>query len=314
MQQGKIKLSHSTLNKTKTMAITKQQKNRMPASMESPIDIDSQLQLFVDRFIIDILDDVELRLQQPVRLPKPNLTPLMGDYIKVIKDGDLYRAYWRDNALTYIAKDAHGEDDRVEFYRYAESRNGHEWEYPKLGLYEIDGSSSNNVIFKNVHNFSPFLDARPGSTKYERLFTEAFIRPGLDPERWGNRANYVALNVVPTGPAEMSIYHQSGHRYVLRTDGFVSVHAGAKEGSLLTRQFKFTGRELLINYSTSASGSIQVEIQDEKNQPIPGFRLMDCASIIGVAGVTSGEDKSLLEGIGDDTQGVAGGTTLHRDG
>lgn len=49
------------------------------------------------------------------------------------------------------------------------------------------------------------------------------------PSQWGNRSNFMALNVVPAGPAEMSIYHRNGHRYVMRTDGFVLARAGANE-------------------------------------------------------------------------------------
>ncbi len=126
-----------------------------------------------------------------------------------------------------------------------------------------------------------FMTSRAGSKYYDRLFTEAFIRPGLDPEQWQNRANYAALNVVPTGPAEMSIYHRSGHRYVLRTDGFVSVRASAAEGELLTRPVIFNGKELEINYSTSAGGKIQVEIQREGGIAVPGFHLQDCPEIKG---------------------------------
>ena len=126
-----------------------------------------------------------------------------------------------------------------------------------------------------------FMATRAGAYRYDRLFTEAFLRPGLDPARWGNRSNYVALNVVPTGPAEMSIYHSSGHRYVLRTDGFVSVRAGAAQGELLTRPVTFSGSALYVNFSTSAAGGLQVELQDALGTPQPGFGLGDCATIVG---------------------------------
>ena len=121
-----------------------------------------------------------------------------------------------------------------------------------------------------------------GDSPYTRTFKEAFIRPGPDPARWGNRANYVALNVVPTGPTEMSIYHDhSGLRFVLRTDGFAAVHAPYAGGEMLTRPFTFTGSELILNLSTSAAGSIRVEIQNAQGQPHPGFGLGDCNEIIG---------------------------------
>lgn len=127
-----------------------------------------------------------------------------------------------------------------------------------------------------------FMASRAGSTSYTRLFLEAFIRPGLDPERWGNRSNYAALNVVPVSPSEMAIYHSvSGHRYVLRTDGFVSVNAGHAGGEMLTKAFTFSGKELVVNFSASAAGSVRVEIQSGAGEPLPGFRLADCKPLIG---------------------------------
>ena len=126
-----------------------------------------------------------------------------------------------------------------------------------------------------------FMASRAGSNHFDRLFKKALIRPGLDKNAWNNRANYTALNVVPTGPAELSIYHKNKHRYVLRTDGFVSVHAGYKTGELLTRPLIFKGSKLEVNYSTSIAGSLQVEIRDAAGKPVPGFRLRDCPPMIG---------------------------------
>jgi hypothetical protein len=129
-----------------------------------------------------------------------------------------------------------------------------------------------------------FMSSRAGSTAFDRLFTEAFLRPGLDPQRWTDRGNYVALNVVPTGDAELSIYHaRSGHRYTLRTDGFVSVRAGAGEGELTTKPVRFAGGELVVNLSTSAAGSLRVEMQHADGAPVAGCALADCRAIVGDA-------------------------------
>lgn len=125
------------------------------------------------------------------------------------------------------------------------------------------------------------MTSRAGSNRYDRTFTEAFIRPGLDPASWKNRANYVALNVVRTSPTEMSIYHRSGDRYTLRHDGFVSVQAGSQPGELLSKQILFDGTTLNINFSTGAAGSVQVEIQSADGDPIKGFTLTDCPPIYG---------------------------------
>lgn len=125
-----------------------------------------------------------------------------------------------------------------------------------------------------------FMTTR-GANRYDRTFREAYIRPGLDPNRWGNRSNYAALNVVPTGPTEMSIYTTPFRRFTIRTDGFSSVHAGADVGEMTTLPLKFTGKELVLNYSTSAGGNVKVEIQNADGQAVPNFALADCQGLVG---------------------------------
>lgn len=149
--------------------------------------------------------------------------------------------------------------------RYVAGRVGMEKRYPMSG--------STDILF---------MTQRAGSDAYTRQFKEAFIRPGFDPRRWENRANYVALNVVPTSDKELSIYHnRGGHRYVLRTDGFVSARAGAEEGELLTKPLTFRGERLIANYSTSAAGYLGVEIQDTAGNPLPGLSLQECERVVG---------------------------------
>jgi hypothetical protein len=126
------------------------------------------------------------------------------------------------------------------------------------------------------------MTTHAGSNTYDRPFTDAFIRPGLDADRWQSRANYLALNLIPTAPNEISLYHaRSGHRLTLRTDGFASAHATSKKGQFITPPLTFTGTQLHLNLSTSAAGSIAVEIQDTTGSPIEGFTLTDCPPIVG---------------------------------
>lgn len=429
-------------------------------TMDTPIQIDDRLELFVDRLLVETMTGVEFKLHSPQKLSLPKNPLPEAHFATVIKDGDMYRAYYRDTDPSYTGRRYSGHPGEITCT--AESRDGHEWTFPNLGLFDVNGTRENNVILAGMppcsHNFAPFLDTRPGvdeserfkalaghpgynrrveaeglhafasadgirwrklsdapvipydkswshafdsqnvafwseaeqvyvayfrtwtrysgqpgeaperresgqglrsisrvtspdfrnwstpvamqpnlpgehlytnqthpyfraphiyvalpsryvagrvggeakdamqgstdilfmtsragATRYDRLFTEAFIRPGLDPERWASRANYVALNVVPTGPTEMSIYHRSGHRYVLRTDGFISLHAGAAPGEVVTQPLSFSGAELVMNYSTSAAGSLRVEIQDAAGKPIPGFALADSPANVGDA-------------------------------
>jgi hypothetical protein len=133
-----------------------------------------------------------------------------------------------------------------------------------------------------------FMTSR-GGDHYDRTFREAFFRPGLDLKNWVSRSVLSARGVVPTGPGEMSVYYgqhdgqKTAHllRCTLRTDGFVSVNAPYSGGEMLTKPLVFAGNELELNYSTSAAGSIRIEIQDAAGKPISGFTLGECPEIIG---------------------------------
>ena len=54
-------------------------------------------------------------------------------------------------------------------------------------------------------------------------------------------------------------------------------------GEFVTRPLRFDGDALLLNLSTSAAGSIRVEIQDAAGTPVPGFGLNESVDAIGDA-------------------------------
>jgi hypothetical protein len=90
-------------------------------------------------------------------------------------------------------------------------------------------------------------------------------------------------------------------RLTVRRHGFASVHAGAAGGEFTTRPVTFTGKNLILNYATSAAGAIQVEVQDEQGKPIEGRALSDMAALFGdeldaVVSWKSGSDLSSLVG------------------
>ena len=139
------------------------------------------------------------------------------------------------------------------------------------------------------------MTSRDGNTFHR--WGEAFLRPGLRlKDNWAYGDNYIAWQVVETksgmahAPNELSIYATESYwtgnssllrRYTLRIDGFVSITAPLSGGEFTTKPLIFEGRELVLNFSTSAAGSIRIEIQNEAGKPLDGFRLEDAPEIFG---------------------------------
>ncbi|MBI3943355.1 MAG: hypothetical protein HY326_10115 [Chloroflexi bacterium] len=135
---------------------------------------------------------------------------------------------------------------------------------------------------------SVFMSSRDG-LHWDRTFMEGFIRPGRDRENWTDRTNAAARGVVLTAPDELSIYWLEHYawptnrlrRGTLRVDGFSSIHAGYATGEAVTHQIRFDGEKLLLNYATSAAGSLRVELQDGAGRPLPGYSLEESMELYG---------------------------------
>ncbi len=135
---------------------------------------------------------------------------------------------------------------------------------------------STDILLMTARTDSPF----------DRTFRQAFLRPGLDPNRWGNRSNYAAWHIVPTGftpqgPSELSLYVTPFRRFTLRIDGFASIHADADPGIATTKPLTMGGDQLRVNASTSAGGSLRVELTDPQGVPLEGFRFEDSIPFVG---------------------------------
>jgi hypothetical protein len=152
------------------------------------------------------------------------------------------------------------------------------------------------------------MSSRDG-VNWHRPFLEAWVRPGHDDRNWTQRSNMPAWGIVQLDPAEFSLYITEHYdwpdhrlrRITVRRHGFASVHAGASGGEFTTRPLTFTGKNLILNYATSAAGSVQVEVQDEQGTPIAGRTLADMPPLFGdeldaVVSWKSGGDLSHLVG------------------
>ena len=153
-----------------------------------------------------------------------------------------------------------------------------------------------------------FMTSRDG-INWDRRFLEAWVRPGRDQRNWTERSNMPAMGIVETADDEFSIYISEHCRWndnrlrrlSIRKHGFASVNADAVGGEFVTRPLIFSGKHLILNYATSAAGSIQVEMLDENGHPIKGYTLQDMPPLYGdeldaVIAWKGGNDLTTLQG------------------
>jgi len=183
------------------------------------------------------------------------------------------------------------------------------------GLEERQYRAKQHPRYGTTVTDAAFMTSRDGVTFHR--WGEAFIRPvPARKDTWVYGDNFVFWGMIQTrshlegAPDEISLYATEGYwegtftsfrRYTLRMDSFVSAQAPLKGGKLLTKPLKFDGSQLEINFSTSAAGSVRVEIQDGAGKPVPGCTLADCNEQFGdqldrIVSWKSGTDVSQLSG------------------
>lgn len=132
-----------------------------------------------------------------------------------------------------------------------------------------------------------FMASRDGVT-WDRTFLEAWLRPGLDQRNWTQRSNMPAWGIIETGD-EFSLYVSEHYdwpdcrlrRVTVPRNRFAGIYGGAHGGTATTRVIARTGKELHLNYATSAAGSVTVELLAPDGAPIPGFAASDFQPLFG---------------------------------
>ncbi len=156
------------------------------AAAEDTINVQNRRELFVDHHVIETMDNVRLELAKPqnagvaMRFDQP--WEYAAGFVSVIKDGDLYRMYYRGGS-----RNAKGKyDSKAEVTCYAESPDGITWKKPSLGLHSFRDNKDTNIILSATgdhvsHNFAPILDNRPGVPPEERYKAVGGKGPGGKP-------------------------------------------------------------------------------------------------------------------------------------
>ena len=157
------------------------------AGDDAPLEIGNRRELFLDDYLVSKMESVELLTHRPER---KNLAmifnkPWEGDsqgYFAALFDGSKYRLYYH----------ACGQKPFLPLtIACIESDDGINWTYPELGLHDFKGSSANNIVIKEVksdvsaHDFSPFLDLKPGVSADEKFKAIGFGFSSTDRSRNG---------------------------------------------------------------------------------------------------------------------------------
>ena len=147
-----------------------------------PINIGSRLELFVDDYLIDKMNDARLVLHHPIsrEVAIDHNEPWEGNICcghTVFQDGDIYRMYYRGRH-----HDSEKNRETHWFSCYAESTDGIHWTKPELGLVEFRGSKKNNIILDGIERFNlaPFKDLNPNCKPDERYKAMTNGHGGMD--------------------------------------------------------------------------------------------------------------------------------------
>ncbi|WP_221031954.1 hypothetical protein [Actomonas aquatica] len=192
-----------------------------PAVAETWPDIGSRRELFVDRALVESMDGVRMELARP-RDEGPVL--IFEDpwdqavvYTTVIKDGGVYRLYYRGGVPAAGLTDPAD----IEVTCYAESTDGIHWRKPELNIHDYAGRKTNIILPPDArrisHNFSPMLDDRPGvpaSQRYKAVGGRGGNRPVLSVET-GRFEHGSGDEVVATGGLQRLVSADGIHWEVL---------------------------------------------------------------------------------------------------
>ncbi len=133
-------------------------------TLENVREIGSRIELMIDDYLFSFNRNMTFELHHPqprevvLEFNMPWEGPVSTVGAGVIKDGDLYRWWYRGG----------GDDDQ--WAAYATSPDGINWTRPSLGLVEYGTSTDNNIVMdtSDAANLHVFIDGNPLATDEDR--------------------------------------------------------------------------------------------------------------------------------------------------
>lgn len=157
-----------------------------------------------------------------------------------------------------------------------------------VGLYSVWQGPENHICAE--HGIQKKNQVMLGYSRdgfhFSRPSYSPFMAVNESPGAW-NWGNMQSVNGVPLIVGDSLYFYSSGRRLnkvmwdswtstglaMLRRDGFVSMRAEKKEGSLTTEKISFDGKYLFVNADVKANkhSLLAVEVLDAEGKAIPGF-------------------------------------------
>jgi hypothetical protein len=225
---------------------------------------------------------------------------------------------WDDRIGQYVLYTRANDEKGRRIVAYSTSPDFIEWTPPKvilrmreddqpgLEFYQMPVAKHEGMYFGMLWVLRTGVEGHPIEAEL------AFSRDGVEWQRVGDGATFLPVGakgsfeetmVLPAAPMwvgdEVRIYYGACNLphdltmaataknltggiglATLRRDGFVSMDAGAQEGSLLTKPFVVAGERLVVN-ANAQGGSVEVSVRDASGRAIPGFSRSDCKPLRG---------------------------------
>ncbi len=191
----------------------------------------------------DKLDEPDPKIGDPAQLYSLNATAYESLML-----GEFYIHLGPDNKIC-----EEGKFPKITEIKLGFSRDGFHWDRPDR---------------------QPFIAATRKEGDWDRAYIHGTTGVCIvkEDEIWFPYTGY--SGIAPNGKRGMYTGAAVGMA-VLRRDGFASMDAGEKEGSLTTETVAFNGRHLRVN-ATTAEGELRVEVLDENGQVIAPYTKENC--------------------------------------
>ena len=195
--------------------------------------------------------------------------------------------HWSRPVPTFAARDDHNEIYGHRGFVYQGMYVGMRWVYVRgrtkahSSNVELD-CSRDGSHWTRVAAGQPFMDFNPNHDTWDGSKMKPVAMLEVGDEIW------IYYNGMPTelelnNPEFPDTLHTktSAGLAKLRRDRFVSINAGGKAGTLVTRPLTFRGKKLHVNCEVAGAGRLTVGVVTGGGQPIEGYTIESCRPLTG---------------------------------